>query len=258
MSKNKLFGAGLGARKQLNTIEGQADSARNKSNLAYSGTVESAVNQSKDLLFKDYQSTTDSIGTQTRQSIFDEEQRQLERFYDDIGAVLQYGVIKDGNDGDNPAWYDLDPSNDGTSFICGQIKKSGNMKKIESLKMMKFLLKSAITHPIELYWYTIMGKVLINKGNNVNFNWSSKTIKRMFVSNIIKLEENGNHNKAVSTYINNCLKLAEMLGLSIVGPPFKYSISSKIKGWWKLFTKKQTWEFGIPYLRTYILNRKVI
>ena len=138
----------------------------------------------------------------------------------------------------------------GTSFICGEIRRVGNITIRESMEMMVFLLKCTITHPFVTYWYTKNGRKIINEGNKQKFNWKSDKVKKAFVTNVIELSRCGKHEEAVFYYIENCVKLSKALNMKIDNIDIKHnSILSKIKGWFKLAIRKQTWEFGIPYLK---------
>ena len=99
MQKNKLGQVGLKSRLGMNTMNRQANAARQKSNLAFSGGIESQLNQSKNELLREHDLGVTGVEVQTRQSIFDEEQRQLERFYDDIGAIMQLDAMNNSGGG---------------------------------------------------------------------------------------------------------------------------------------------------------------
>ena len=120
----------------------------------------------------------------------------------------------------------------------------------ESMEMIVFLLKCTITHPFATYWYTKNGIKIINEGNKQNFNWKSDKVKRAFVTNVIKLSKSGRHQEAALYYYENCIKLSKTLNMEIDNIDIRCnSILSKIKGWFGLAIRKQTWEFGIPYLK---------
>jgi len=160
---------------------------------------------------------------------------------------LQLKQLKEANTG----------GDDGTSFVCGEIKKSGNMTKIESLRMMKFLLKSVVSHPSSTYWYVTTAKFIIDEANKIGFDWSQKVIKDMFVNNVLSLEKSNRHHEAVMYYLNSSLRLAEMIGLSVVCPLPDKGINN-FKGWWNFIKRKATWTIGLPYLKTIIIYRSLI
>ena len=150
-----------------------------------------------------------------------------------------------------------DDGDDSTSFICAEIRKSGNMTKRESLKMMKFLVKSVILHPSDTYWYVTTAKFIINEANKIGFDWSQPYVKDMFVNNVLALEESNYHDKATAYYINSCLRLAEIIGLSVACPPPETTIN-KFKGWLNFIKRKATWSIGLPYLKNIIKYRSLI
>ena len=142
----------------------------------------------------------------------------------------------------------------GTSFICGQIKKYGKMTFRESLGMMKFLLKAFFTHPIATEWYTRNGIKIIKEANELGLDWSNPKFKKMFVTDILKLEKLGHHNRAVWMYINNCLILSKELWLELdyKDSLWTNSLYNRIKGWVRMLSRKPTWEYGSQYLITII------
>jgi len=142
----------------------------------------------------------------------------------------------------------------GTSFICGQIKKYGKMTFKESLGMMKFLLKTFFTHPSATEWYTRNGMKIIKEANELGLDWSKPRFKQMFVTDILKLEKLGHHNRAAWMYINNCLILSKELWLELdyKDSIWTNSLYNRIKGWARMLLRKPTWEYGSQYLITII------
>ena len=142
----------------------------------------------------------------------------------------------------------------GTSFICGQVKKYGKMTFRESLGMMKFLLKAFFTHPSITEWYTRNGMRIIKEANELGLDWSNPRFKEMFVTDILALENGGHHNRAVWTYINNCLILSQELWIKLdyKDSLWTNSLYNRIKGWVRMLLRKPTWEYGSQYLMTII------
>ena len=158
------------------------------------------------------------------------------------GTALQLKGLEQGEEDED----------DGTSFICGQIKKNGKLKFKESLGMMKFLLKAFITHPGATEWYTRNGMKIIKEANELGLDWSNPRLKRMFVTDILELEKFGHHNRAVWTYIENCLILSKELWIELDynDSIWTNSMYNRIKGWVKMLSRKPTWEYGPQYLKT--------
>jgi len=140
----------------------------------------------------------------------------------------------------------------GTSFICGELRKVDAMTYRESMDMMVFLLKNIVTHPCATEWYIRNGIKIINEANKQDFDW--KSVKKYFVDDVLAYEKNGHHNRAVFLYIDNCLNLSRSLGLELdyVDKMWTNSIVRKLRGWYKILRKKQSWKFGIPYARKVI------
>ena len=86
---SKLAALGSTALQTLGKTRTEASDVRSKSDLAFSSSIEDTVNQAKRGLFSDYRSGASQTVQQFGSSKYDEEQRQLERFYDDVGSVIQ-------------------------------------------------------------------------------------------------------------------------------------------------------------------------
>ena len=85
---SKLAAIGSQALQQMGKIRSQAADTRSQADLAHSGSIEAELNQAKRGLFTDFRQGSNEALAQFGSAKYDEEQRQLERFYDDIGGVI--------------------------------------------------------------------------------------------------------------------------------------------------------------------------
>lgn len=95
----KLTAAGSSAIQALGKTKAEASDVRGKSDLAFSSSIEDTVNQAKRGLFSDYKSGAGQAVSSFGSTKYDEEQRQLERFYDDIGGIISMKEAKEADSG---------------------------------------------------------------------------------------------------------------------------------------------------------------
>jgi|2_EtaG_2_1085320.scaffolds.fasta_scaffold11467_3 hypothetical protein len=74
---------------QMGTAMGQASQAASKSGFATSGTVNQALESQKNQLFESYGMDKRSATTDLESSIYGEQEKQLDKFYSDIGNVVR-------------------------------------------------------------------------------------------------------------------------------------------------------------------------
>ena len=230
-------------------------SARAQTGMAYSGEVEGSYDRALNQAMSGQAFSKQAVTKQWEKERFTEQQRQMDTFYSDIQAAIGTQVSV------NAANLAAQQKDDKTSFICGELNKVGKMTDIESLKMMKFLLKSVITHPLGTYWYITTGKFIIDEANKRNFDWTQDWLKESFVTQVIKFEDDNQHYRACSHYVNACLRLAEKLGLAVVycdSMVFKRSMYHNIKGIFKILTHKDALRVGFSYVKTLFKNRLML
>ena len=82
--------SGLVATRGAGTAREAARSAQAQSGFATQGTVTSSLNQQLKELSQDYTQTQREIDLGYQKSIYDEEQRQVNRLYDDVATIKQF------------------------------------------------------------------------------------------------------------------------------------------------------------------------
>lgn len=86
--KANIGGADIGGQSKIASQAQQADVARSQSGMAYSGDLETAAVKADEAIFGNISESKGKLRTALKSDVFKEQTRQLDRFYDDIGAVL--------------------------------------------------------------------------------------------------------------------------------------------------------------------------
>ena len=102
---------------QIGTAMGQASQAASKSGFATSGTVNQALESQKNQLFESYNMDKRSATTDLESSIYGEQEKQLDKFYSDIGNVVR---LKQSAEAD---------SGGGCCFIILEVEEKNGLNK---------------------------------------------------------------------------------------------------------------------------------
>ena len=153
------------AREGLFDLSSGTKAAKSQSGMAYSGTIQQQFERQKKGLFEDYSTGMQdlqqsyTLGMDESQlgyttDVYGEQQRQMERFYDDIGGVVQ---LKKGGGG-------------GSCFIAGTkvLMADDSEKNIEDITVGEFVKGVSSNNEVLELDYTVLGDrrlYSINGGN---------------------------------------------------------------------------------------------
>ena len=137
------------------------------------------------------------------------------------------------------------------TYICTELNKNGVVSKKEWFNMLKFKIKAAWTHPYEVYNYLSTVKELVDKINSKKINWKKPKYKKMFITNILKLEKQGKHDNAVKLYTDNVIKLSKEFKIDFTYSKklFKPSFFDRAKSFCKLILNPKNLGFVYTYFK---------
>ena len=142
------------------------------------------------------------------------------------------------------------------TYVCTELNKVGVVSKKEWFNMLKFKIKAAWTHPYEVYNYLLTVKELVDKINSKKINWEKPKYKKMFITNILKLEKQGKHNDAVKLYTDNVIKLSKEFKIDFTYSKklFKTSFFDRAKSFCKLILNPNNLGFVYSYFKLKVTN----
>jgi hypothetical protein len=160
--------------------------------------------------------------------------------------------------GDESIWAEyIDPALEAVgeqildTYVCTELNKVGVVSSKEWKDMLKFKIKAAFTHPYEIYSYLSTVKELVDKVNAKKIDWKKPKYKKMFITNVLKLEQQGKHNDAVRLYSDNVIKLSKEFKTNFIYSKklFKTSFFDRVKAYTKMAFNSYNFRFIYSYLK---------
>ena len=138
------------------------------------------------------------------------------------------------------------------SYVCTELTNAGVVSKQEWKDMGRFKLKAALSHPYEFYTYVSKFKKLVDIVNEKNIDWKKPKYKKMFITNVLKLERKGKHDDAAKLYINSLRKLSKEFNVGFEFPKkfFKTSFFDRVQSYFKLILNPKTLHLFLLHLKS--------